>query len=132
MSKKVDSMIAEYVYAITAETYAVKFGRSVRPRDRLSSLQTSCPLRLKVLGVVPGGCGLEGRIHGFLRQHRIRGEWFRINRATLPFIEAFSDESRQAVESLLDRSDPRTTERQIASPYRGLSSYLGKRIYAKS
>lgn len=68
------------IYAIRVTcglTRFVKFGRARKPRARLSQLQSGSPryrLRLLCFGDWPDA--EEPRIHAYLDDHRVRGEWF--------------------------------------------------------
>jgi hypothetical protein len=53
----------------------VKIGKSTkRVKKRLRQLQSSCPVELGVLCVIPAN--FEKSIHEFLSADRVRGEWF--------------------------------------------------------
>jgi hypothetical protein len=58
---------------------AHKIGYSATPERRFSALQTAFPFRLELEQVweCPEPRVLEQRLHGFLSEYRIRGEWFR-------------------------------------------------------
>jgi hypothetical protein len=58
---------------------AVKIGvTSIRVYERLNGMQVNCPLELKLLAAVEGGCALEKELHQRFAHLRIRGEWFRL------------------------------------------------------
>lgn len=68
------------IYAIECVGYgAVKIGFTEfdDPRYRFSSLQTSTPFALSIIGFVSGTLKQEQELHFLLRNHRIRNEWFR-------------------------------------------------------
>lgn len=54
----------------------IKIGYSAEPRRRVQSLQASCPMQVKLLGVLPGNKDTERQFHREFRRHRIRGEWY--------------------------------------------------------
>lgn len=54
----------------------IKFGVSENPAERLSDLQTASPVDLELVAAAHWGDNFERRIHEFLRQTRLRGEWF--------------------------------------------------------
>lgn len=71
----------ENVYFISDGDF-VKIGKTTHsPLVRLSSLQTGNPRALMLLGVAFFGNGLDGTtlewwLHGLLKEHCVRGEWF--------------------------------------------------------
>jgi hypothetical protein len=67
------------IYAIEVVTIDrfVKFGVALLYQSRLSTLQSSCPYELRLLGVADWPDEEEGRIHAFLEVDRIRGEWYK-------------------------------------------------------
>ena len=54
----------------------VKIGHSTAPARRLSSLQTGCPVQLRLLSVTDGDEAAERATHERFAGLRIRGEWF--------------------------------------------------------
>lgn len=54
----------------------IKIGVSLDPEERLRSLQTASPVRLRIIGLVRGGPSVEGAFHDRLARHRLHGEWF--------------------------------------------------------
>jgi hypothetical protein len=46
------------------------------PRLRVKSLQTGCPLPIRLLGFVIGTLSQEAELHDVLKDHRVQGEWF--------------------------------------------------------
>ncbi len=71
-------MGTQFIYAVLADMQpmSVKIGIAKHPEHRAFSLQSSCPVQLKLLGYVPGTKTLEKTIHGILRKQCVRGEWF--------------------------------------------------------
>lgn len=66
-----------FVYFIQGEGGGpIKIGWAVYPRGRLSSLQASSPVRLRLLAYVPGGVAKERRLHQQFAADRLHGEWF--------------------------------------------------------
>jgi hypothetical protein len=66
-----------YVYAIRRGTDGpIKIGVTTNLASRLATLQTATPEPLNVVALIPGGTEVERMIHLYLREHRIRGEWF--------------------------------------------------------
>jgi hypothetical protein len=66
----------------------VKIGRSASPIDRLSSLQTANPSRLRIVAKMAGGGAVERSMHALFAADRIRpdGEWFRASQALTAFM----------------------------------------------
>jgi len=66
------------IYFIQAEDKAIKIGYTKHREiaQRLSTIQTSCPLKIEVLGVIEGEYPEEKELHFLFTQSRIRGEWF--------------------------------------------------------
>lgn len=54
----------------------IKIGTSTDVESRLRTLQCASPVKLRVVGVVSGGVGLESQLHRRLALHRLHGEWF--------------------------------------------------------
>lgn len=66
-----------YVYFTQSpEGGLIKIGYSTKPAARLSTMQSGCPLELKVLRLLPALQNLEGHLHNVFRSLRRRGEWF--------------------------------------------------------
>lgn len=75
---------ASVVYAIQAGVGGpIKIGTTTHLQRRFAQLQASNPYRLTLLAVAPGDQDDEGRWHGRLRRHRLRGEWFHPSAAVL-------------------------------------------------
>lgn len=75
-----------FIYFITAgdDPEWVKIGFTTgAPSARLRSLQTGCPLKLRLLGAISAPSAAEAEIHDVLRDERGIGEWFRIT----PYVE---------------------------------------------
>lgn len=54
----------------------VKIGISTDPERRRQSMQTGCPVRLRLLATIPGGAAVEAEMHARFAEHRKHGEWF--------------------------------------------------------
>jgi predicted GIY-YIG superfamily endonuclease len=79
-----------YLYVIYCENpHSVKIGVSGNIPKRLSSLQTSNPTKLKLLGFVEheNAYQLEQDIHAYLKDYKINGEWFRFEGLASLFVE---------------------------------------------
>jgi hypothetical protein len=78
------------VYFISCrKTGMVKIGCAYDPFDRLKSLQTGSPTKLKIEALLKGSTKRERELHKLLKKHRVRGEWFRL----CPEIEAIIKEA---------------------------------------
>ena len=67
------------VYFIEGPGRAIKIGYARNLTKRLAALQTSSPVRLRVLATVPGGSRLEREYHRQFAVYALHGEWFRDN-----------------------------------------------------
>ncbi len=74
------------IYFMQADTL-VKIGTAVDVGKRKQLLQTGCPFRIVVLGVMPGGQWDEKHLHGRFAAYRVRGEWFNLSQEICDFIE---------------------------------------------
>jgi hypothetical protein len=63
-------------YFIAADEGPIKIGHSVNVQSRLKTLQSSCPLKLSVYAVAPGGEQRESAYHCQFGEYRLHGEWF--------------------------------------------------------
>lgn len=68
--------MAESIYFLKSGE-AIKIGYSADVAARVREISIYQPLEPELIGTMPGGRSLEEAIHVFLRQHRIKGEWFR-------------------------------------------------------
>ena len=89
-----------YVYAMLCQDgdgpLYVKFGRSRKIGDRLSTLRTASPIPAKYFAVVQvPGAKLQGNLEKALHRHfadrRITGEWFKFDSASADDKRAFND-----------------------------------------
>ena len=55
----------------------IKIGSSVDPAARRAAISTDSPYPIAILATYPGSLLGEYELHGALRRHRIRLEWFR-------------------------------------------------------
>jgi hypothetical protein len=71
------------IYAIQCgDDGPVKFGLAKNPASRLAELQTGNPAPLKLLVAVQLRDDCERTIHRWLREERVRGEWFTLGPKT--------------------------------------------------
>lgn len=74
-----------YAIHIVQQPY-VKIGFAADPRERKAELQCASPFDLSLTAVVPWGTkGDEQALHGFLREHHVRGEWFHASPEVMRF-----------------------------------------------
>ena len=74
------SLKTGYVYFIGSDDpdfKHIKIGYSKSPQDRLKQLQTSCPVKLRVLSQIEGNLSIESDIQRKFKGCRLEGEWFR-------------------------------------------------------
>jgi hypothetical protein len=80
-----------FVYLLKADglTGVYKVGYSTDPVRRLETIQTSCPVPLILEWVIPtlGNDGTELRIHRKFSEQRIHGEWFRLSKLDVQWIQ---------------------------------------------
>lgn len=94
-----------WVYFVQGEPGSpVKIGFATNPDDRLATLQTGSPVRLRILLAVPGHPKHERELHRFFRAHRVLGEWFAETSVLLDTIAAWSS-TRGRVWASVPRKD---------------------------
>lgn len=77
------------VYAIECADF-VKIGLSIDGNDRLQQLQTGCPIRLKLLGQLPGSKRLEKSLHAYLADSNQHYEWFLKTERVMQVVEGIA------------------------------------------
>ena len=65
----------EKVYFVSAPG-RIKIGFTRRPEKRLKALRLADMEELTVIAIIDGPRALEKKLHGLLKDHRLRGEWF--------------------------------------------------------
>jgi hypothetical protein len=76
-----------FVYFFQAETGGpIKIGLSGNPNNRLASVQTGHPTKLRMLSVVEGGSKTERELHSRFAHLRLEGEWFAPAEELIEFI----------------------------------------------
>jgi DNA-binding XRE family transcriptional regulator len=68
-------------------TKFVKIGYTKEISSRLNQLQVSCPVKLKVLGLIKGNFEDEANYQSMFKHNHSHGEWFHGNKDLLDFIE---------------------------------------------
>ncbi|MER7733693.1 GIY-YIG nuclease family protein [Streptomyces erythrochromogenes] len=97
------------VYFVEREGF-IKIGRSTSLKQRLPSLASgSClmpdgvkPGPVKLLATTPGDHEVESAFHLRFRRQRVRGEWFRPNKALLNLVEDLQRDERRGRPDVLD------------------------------
>lgn len=90
-------MGTDMLYIIRAKGLdLVKVGHSCDPQRRISVLQTTSPVNLEFLVLIPGGVKLERYLHRCLRKYWVRGEWFDGRFVTPEMIIRLYNEREQA------------------------------------
>jgi DNA-binding XRE family transcriptional regulator len=64
------------VYLISHEDKYLKIGHTNDINNRLSQLQVSTPIKLKLIHLIKGGVNLEKELHQKFQDLRVNGEWF--------------------------------------------------------
>lgn len=64
----------------------IKIGYTKEIHKRLNQLQVSCPVKLKVLGLIPGTFEDESKHHIMFEHLRSHGEWFSADQEIIDFI----------------------------------------------
>jgi len=64
----------------------IKIGYTKEIHKRLNQLQVSCPVKLKVLGLIPGTFDDESNYHNMFNHIHSHGEWFSANQELIDFI----------------------------------------------
>jgi hypothetical protein len=77
-----------FIYFIEAEGLnLIKIGWTrIQPRKRLATLNATCPVPLRPLGVLRCVLGVEATLHGLWGDLRRKGEWFEASPELLEFI----------------------------------------------
>ena len=78
------------IYFIGHTDY-IKIGYTNDIKSRLSKLQVSCPIKLKVLGLVEGDRDEEKKYHNMFKSISCSGEWFEYNEELQSFIDKLND-----------------------------------------
>lgn len=81
-----------FVYFIQAVNGGlIKIGTASDVDARFRHIQAMCPVRLRLLGQVPGSHGLEARLHREFADARVHGEWFRPVRRLVELVAGIPD-----------------------------------------
>jgi hypothetical protein len=81
-------MSQSWVYFVQVEHDGpIKIGTTNRLDERIKSLQTASPYKLRLLAKYEGSHAQERRLHVLYAEYRIRGEWFRPNQSLMELID---------------------------------------------
>jgi hypothetical protein len=83
-----------FVEALGADAIKIGYTRGLADgtaHDRISTIQSCCPLPLKLLATVSGSCEDERHLHSRFSDDWIRGDWFRASAALREFIARFPE-----------------------------------------
>lgn len=75
VDRSVTDGIVYFLQGTTTHRIKIWFTRS-DVFKRMDSIAVSCPENLRLIGVSQGSLFHEKALHGLLREHRIKGEWF--------------------------------------------------------
>lgn len=92
-SKKIDKMISlkqSYIYLMkNYRNGYYKIGRSLNPEYRERTLQAEAPeIGLEFVSPLTPSI-LEGKLHNFFKEKRIRGEWFSLSEKDVEYIKSY-------------------------------------------
>lgn len=77
----------ELAYIIKSGEY-VKIGITKDIRRRLETLQIGNPIKLEVIGLIPGGWEMEREMQGRFGACHVRGEWFLLTKEIQAYIDS--------------------------------------------
>ncbi len=88
----------DFIYFLQAEDVGlIKIGTTRHVIKRIAGLQTSCPTRLNLIGLIDGNSDLESQIHHEFRSERRHGEWFYPSERLLWWISILDDLGSQEI-----------------------------------
>lgn len=109
----------------------VKIGKSKALRGRIQQLKARTPCELRVLKVLPGRTAEEAHLHKLFAEHRVHGEWFRLEpiRVRIEQLDGTGflseEESRTFLASRVDApGDPVVSARIPAELAQRLQAYI--------
>lgn len=95
-----------YVYIVEAVgLLSFKIGISLNPSERLRGIQTSCPLKVRIIyaAQVRNPIKTEKALHEIFRKKRSIGEWFKLSSTDI--VEAINLIKLQYIDFLLSEHD---------------------------
>lgn len=90
-AKRPRSMGSLYAIVAMCLERPIKIGFAVDPFGRLRELQTANAFKLQILGTVRGSQRTEEKIHRYLADDRLIGEWFAPSARTMGVVNRFRD-----------------------------------------
>jgi hypothetical protein len=79
------------IYFIKHTEY-VKIGYTNRIKQRVNTLQVSCPVKLEVIALIEGNREDETKYHNMFKPIGTNGEWFEYNKDLEIFVEQLNDD----------------------------------------
>lgn len=79
------------IYFIRSYNEYVKIGTSIDPEDRICSLQTASPKKLRIQAVLEGSYKTEKGLHDLFDKSRVKGEWFKYTEEIKWYIRAVKE-----------------------------------------
>lgn len=73
------------IYLISHNDQFLKIGYTNNIKNRLSQLQCSSPIKLKLLHLIDGDTSLESDIHNMFRHIGASGEWFKYDESIIDY-----------------------------------------------
>lgn len=64
----------------------IKIGYSNNIKDRMYTIQTSIPEKIRLLGYIKGDRCKEKEIHELFKDFKIKGEWFKCNKILIDYL----------------------------------------------
>jgi hypothetical protein len=83
-----------FAEALGADAIKIGYTRGLAdgtPHGRISTMQSNCPLTLKLRATLPGGYADERELHVRFSDDWIRGDWFRASPELRAFISQFPE-----------------------------------------
>ena len=100
--------IVYIIRAVGTDFYKVGYTKDDHPEKRVSSMQTGCPLELKIIAYYANKTVKDERyLHGLMEIYHVRGEWFRYNviLEKLLYPEYSVDMALEGVETFVANTD---------------------------
>ena len=96
------------IYFIQADIIGrIKIGYTsqAKAEQRISNIQTGCPVPIKILATIPGSRAKEEMLHNRFAFDRVIGEWFNPSQALIRFIARIQGHPRRERVQTIRRSD---------------------------
>lgn len=89
-------------FIISDDEKYLKIGISASPEKRLISMQVGCPLKLKILGTIPGHEKTEEKMQMKFKKYKVSGEWFSFDKEIRQEINLILDKKNEPIKMLFD------------------------------